>query len=95
MLQQIDEFDKISSELNDPDVDVLLDMVVQLLTKHDMLDTKAPLVIVRLEALSAKFAILARYYTTMEKNQSTKKNLYYTLADQAHQLAAAMKYVVR
>lgn len=95
MLQEISEFDVIASELKDKDVDSLLDTIIGLLANQDQFGSKAPMVVVKLEALAAKFAILARYYTTIDKSDPVKKNLYYTLSEQAHQLAAAMKYVVR
>jgi hypothetical protein len=50
--------------------------------------------------MSAKFAILATYYTTIAKGPSgsvnnTKKNVYYTMKESIDKIVDALKYLAR
>jgi hypothetical protein len=47
--------------------------------------------------MSAKFAMLARYYTSFEKGPeaSQKKNTYYTASDAIDKLVSALKYTMK
>jgi hypothetical protein len=54
----------------------------------------------KLQAMSAKFAVLATYYTTIAKGPSgsvnnTKKNVYYTMKDSIDKMVDALKYVAK
>jgi hypothetical protein len=80
--------------MNDPDLDTALELIIKLITKPDVPAAKAPELIVKLQALSAKFSMLARYYTTFEKSgeASKRKNVYYTASDSIDKLVDAVKY---
>lgn len=84
----------MSEFMQDKDLDIALDLVVKLIAKPDVPAMKAPELIVKLQALSAKFSMLARYYTTFEKGteSSKKKNVYYTASDCVDKLVDALKY---
>jgi hypothetical protein len=50
--------------------------------------------------MSAKFGMLATYYTTIAKGPSgsinnTKKNVYYTMKDSLDKLVDSLKYLAR
>jgi hypothetical protein len=50
--------------------------------------------------MSAKFGILATYYSTLAKGSSgtpnnVKKNIYYTMKDSIDKLVDSLKYVAR
>jgi hypothetical protein len=87
----------MSEYMNDRDLDTALETIIKLITKPDVPSTKAPTLIVQLQAISAKFAMQARYYTTFEKGgeASKKKNTYYTAADTVDKLVDALKYAAR
>lgn len=99
-LQTVDrvaEFNAINDFMQDEQVDKALELVVKLITKPEIAAAKAPKVIVLLEALAAKFAILAMYYTQYEKGkagseESKRKSTYYTVEEAMHSLSAAVKY---
>lgn len=97
IVSNISEFNDIREFMNDKDLDEALDLIVKLIMKPDVPAAKAPELIVRLQALSAKFALLSRYYTTFEKggDASKKKNLYYTVTDAIDKLVDAVKYMAR
>jgi hypothetical protein len=103
MLEEIDkitEFNDIHEFMQDTDLDETLDIIIKLMAKPDVPIASATILITKLQAMSAKFAVLATWYTTVAKGPSgsinhTKKNVYYTLADQCDKLAGALKYVAR
>ena len=97
MISEITEFNDLSEYMNDPDLDTALDLIIKLITKPDVPSIKAPSLIVQLQAISAKFSVQARFYTTFEKggDASKKKNAYYTMADAVDKLVDALKYSAR
>lgn len=97
LVSQITEFNDISEFMQDEDLDKALGYVVKMIAKPDLPFAAAPKVVVELQALSAKFSILARYYTSFEKSTEAtkKKNVYYTMAEEIDKLVAAVKYQAR
>jgi hypothetical protein len=97
LISEITEFNDMKDFMNDKDLDEALDLIIKLITKPDVPATKAPELIVRMQALAAKFAMLSRYYTTFEKGgeNSKKKNVYYTAEEAITRLVEALKYQAR
>lgn len=95
LVSKITEFNDLSDFMKDEDLDLALAYIVKLIAKPDLPFAAASRLVVQLQALSAKFAILARYYTTMEKSAESakKKNVYYTSAEEIDKLVAAVKYL--
>lgn len=94
LISEVTELNDISEYMNDKDLDEALSLVIKLIAKPDVPSTKAPDLIVQLQALSTKFAILARYYTSFEKgvDASKKKNVYYTVNAAIDKLVDSLKY---
>lgn len=97
LISEVTEFNDISEYMNDPELDEALALIIKLTMKPDIPPATAATIIVKLQALSAKFAVLARYYTTFEKgaDASKKKNVYYTTSDVIDKIAAAVKYSIK
>ena len=97
LISGITEFNDLSEFMQDKDLDIALDLIIKLISKPDVPSTTAPGLIVKLQAISAKLAIQARYYTTFEKggDNSKKKNTYYTAAEAIDKLVDALKYSAR
>jgi len=98
LISKVTEFNDIHSQITDEDLDTALAMIVKLIAKPDIPIGSAPRLVVSMQALSAKFAVLARYYTSFENKgpeNSKKKNLYYTLASETDKLASAVKYLAK
>jgi hypothetical protein len=92
------EFVKISQTMNDPDLDEALRYIIKLIEKPDIPPKTAVTVIVRLEALSAKFAFAQSYYKTFGKagtDERYKKDVYYTAREATVRLVDSLKYIVR
>jgi len=100
VIEQVNDitvFNDMSTIMQDPDLDEALALVIKLIARPDVPAGKAPELIIRLQAMSAKFAMLARYYTSFEKGPeaSQKKNTYYTASDAIDKLVSALKYTMK
>lgn len=100
ILSEITEFNDLSDFMNDEELDQALAHVIKLIAKPDVPSNVAPRLIVQLQAFSAKFAILATVYTTIQKDKAgtpnnMKKNIYYTLNTAVDRLVDALKYAAR
>jgi hypothetical protein len=96
-ISTVTEFNDLSEFMNDKDLDQALDLIIKLISKPDVPAGTAPSLIVKLQAISSKLSIQARYYTTFEKggDNSKKKNTYYTAAEAIDKLVDALKYSAR
>lgn len=96
-ISKITEFNDISEYMNDSDLDQALELIVKLISKPDVPTTAAPALIVKLQAISAKLSMQARYYTTFLKGgeNSKKKNTYYTASEAIDKLVDALKYAAK
>jgi hypothetical protein len=97
LISEVTEFNDIKEYMNDPDLDYALDLIIKLITKPDVPSSKAPDLIIKMQALAAKFAMLSRFYTTFEKGgeNAKKKNVYYTAEEAINRLVDALKYSAR
>lgn len=97
LVSEITEFNDMKEFMNDKDLDYALDLIIKLIAKPDVPASKAPDLIIKMQALSAKFAMLSRFYTTFEKGgeNSKKKNVYYTAEEAINRLVDALKYSAR
>ena len=70
LVNQVTEFNDLSEFMGDEDLDAALAYVVRLIANPDVAASKAPVHIVKLQALSAKFGMLGQYYQTLRKGPS-------------------------
>lgn len=96
-ISEITEFNDLSSFMGDKDLDIALDLIIKLIAKPDVPAASAPSLIIKLQAISAKLSVQARYYTSFEKGAETskKKNTYYTVSEAVDKLVDALKYSAR
>ena len=99
-ISQVTEFNDIHEFMKDKDLDEAMAIVVKIMMKPDIPSVQAVALIGKLQAMSAKFAILATYYTTIAKGPSgsvnnTKKNVYYTMKESIDKIVDALKYLAR
>lgn len=97
LVSEITEINDLSEYMQDAELDEALGLIIKLIAKPDVPSARAPELIVQLQALSTKFAILARYYTSFEKgvDASKKKNVYYTVATAIDRLVDSLKYAAK
>lgn len=96
LLSMISEFNSLHEFMQDEQLDRCLELVVKLIVRQgDIPQTQIPAVIVELQALATKFAILSSYYSNMGKGgqrETHKKNVYYTMREAIGKLVDALKY---
>ena len=95
LVNEVSEFSEISDYMNDEYLTEVLGLIVKLISQPDIPATAAIPLIVRLEAMSAKFAMQASYYTNVNKSDRAKKNLYYSIVDATRRLVDALKYTTK
>lgn len=100
LISKVTEFNDLSEFMKDEQLDMALARVVKLMMKAEVPASVAPRLIVELQALSTKFALLAAYYSTVAKGPSgsvnaNKKNIYYSTKEAINALVDALKYSAR
>jgi hypothetical protein len=100
LISSITEFNDLHEFMKDEHLDKALSIVVKLLMNPDVPSAKAPLLIMELQAMSTKFAVMSSFYSTIAKDKAgtannNKKNVYYSVKESIDKLVDALKYVVR
>jgi streptomycin 6-kinase len=95
LLNQVNGFNEISEHMQDEELTQTLALVAKLISKPDVPASVGVELIVKLQAYSAKFAMLASWYTNVKKDERAKKNIYFTAAEAIGDLVAALKYITR
>lgn len=100
LINEITEFNDIHNYMKDDQLDKALAIVVKLLMNPDVPSVKAPLLIIELQAMSTKFAMMASVYSTILKDKAgtennNKKNIYYSAKESIDKLVDALKYVAK
>lgn len=80
LISDITEFNDLHEYMKDQHLDKALAITVKLLMSPDVPPTKAPSLIIELQALSTKFSMLAAVYSTIAKIKlaqlTTTKRMY-------------------
>jgi hypothetical protein len=100
IVSEITEFNDMHEFMSDAQLDKAMELVIRLLMKPDVPAALAPRLIVELQAMSAKFSMLAVYYATIAKDRAGttnnhKKNIYYSTKEALDKLVDALKYSAR
>ena len=95
LVNEVSEFTEISEYVNDDHLTEVLGLVIKLIAQPDIPASAAVPLIIRLEAMSAKFNMEASYYTNINKSDRAKKNLYYSITDSTRRLVDALKYTTK
>ena len=99
-ISTVTEFNDLHEFMHDDQLDRAMMAIINIIAKPDIPAAKAHILIVELQAISAKFGILASYYSTIAKDKAgsinnNKKNIYYSVKESIDKLVDALKYVVR
>jgi len=95
LLNKVNGFNEISEYMQDEELTKTLALVAKLISKPDVPASVGVELIVKLQAYSAKFAMLASWYTNVKKDERAKKNIYYSAKEATDRLVDALKYAVR
>lgn len=100
VVNRITELNDLSDFLGDQDFDEAMQLVIRLIMKPGIDPAAAQRLIVKLQALSTKYAVLAVTYSTIKRDKAGtpnnyKKNIYYTLKEALDRLTDSLKYPAR
>jgi hypothetical protein len=95
LLNEISQFNEISEFMKDPELTEALGVIAKLIVNPDIPPAKAMITITKLQSYSAKFAMLAAWYSHVKKDERAKKNIYYSAKEAIDKLVDALKYAVR
>lgn len=95
LLNKVTSFNDMSEYMNDEEFTKTLTTVAKLIVNPDVPPAKATLLITQLQAYSAKFAMLAAWYSHVKKDDRSRKNMYYAVREATDKLVDALKYNVR
>ncbi len=97
LISTITEFNQIHEFMSDEELDRAMEIVVKLIVKQGEIPAiKAVPLIVELQALSTKFALLSAQYATFDSgaarsDKAHKKNVYYSAKEAINKLVDALK----
>ena len=91
LISDITEFNDLHEYMQDEHLDKALSIVVKLLMNPDVPSAKAPMLIMELQAMSTKFAVMSSVYSTIAKDKAgtvnnNKKNVYYSVKESIDKL---------
>lgn len=100
LVSQVTEFNDLHEFMQDDQLDRALEIVVNLYMREDISPVKALKLIVELQALSTKFAILGKVYETIQSgparsDEAHKKNLYKNINAALDKMVDALKHVAK
>ena len=94
-LEMINGLTEIADFMEDEELTMALTMIAKLIIKPDIPAPVASIEIVRLQAIASKLALKATWMANVDKNNRSKKNIYYTAAEAVNNLVSALKYIMR
>ena len=94
-IDMVNGLSEIAEYMKDEELTTALTFIAKLILKPDIPLNVATVEIVRLQAIAAKMAFKATWMTNVDKNDRSKKNIYYTAAEAISELVSALKYIVR
>lgn len=100
VVNRITELNDLSEFLGDQDFDEAMQLVIRLIMKPGIDPAAAQRLIVKLQALSTKYAVLAVTYSTIKRDKAGtpnnyKKNIYHSLKEALDKLCDALKYAAK
>ncbi len=87
----------ISEAMEDPLVDEALGIIVGLTMNDDVAQGAAARLVVRMTAMAAQMKMKGKHYMEFENTKEKKsiKNIYFSLNEELHRLADALKYLAK
>jgi len=94
-IDMVNGLSEIAEYMKDEELTTALTFIAKLIIKPDIPLNVATVEIVRLQAIAAKMAFKATWMTNVDKNDRSRKNIYYTASEAINELVSALKYIVR
>ena len=99
-LSTVQDLVELCEFMEDPVLAEMIDLAIKCLAQPNLKPETAEHLLVKFQAASMKFGMLAVTYTTLKKgsagtDSNYKKNIYYTASEQCDKIASSLKYIVR
>lgn len=100
LVSALTEFNDLKEFMQDPQLDRALELAVRCIASPEIAATKAPRLIVELQAISMKFSVKAVEYATIKKDRAGtdnnhRKYIYRSVKEALDRLVDALKYAAR
>lgn len=99
-LSDVQDLVDLHDFMEDEDFGSAMGLALNCIAKPDIPPAIARRVLVQMEAYAFKFRMMGQVYMTIKKQpagtpENIKKNVYFSVSEACHELAAALKYVVK
>lgn len=99
-LSEVQDLVDLNDFIQDEDFGEALGLALKCIVKPDLPPAVAREALVQMEAYSFKFRMMGQVFMTIKKApagkpENMKKNVYFSVSEACHELAAALKYIVR
>ena len=94
-LEEINDLYEIAEYMDDKELTGALEFIAKVILKPDIPVNIATTELVRLQAIAAKVAMRATWMANVDKSDRSKKNLYYTAAEQINLFCQTLKYYIK
>ena len=99
-LSEIQDLMDLNDFMDDAQVAEAMDLALKVLAKPDIPPATARLAMVKFQALSFKFKMMAQTYMTIKQgkagsDENKKKNVYFSLSELCQEMTNTLKYLVR
>lgn len=99
-LSKVQDLVDLNDFMDDQDFEDAMELALKCIAKPLLPPAEARKALVRLEGYAFKFRMQAQTYMTIKQGkagtpENKKKNVYFSISEACHELASAMKYIVR
>ena len=99
-LSGIQDLMDLNEFMDDPDFGDALDLALKVIAKPDLPPASARIAMAKMQGYAFKFRMMGQVYMTIQKGasgsaQNHKKNVYFSVSEQCHELAQMLKYLAR
>lgn len=99
-LSKIQDLVDLCEFMEDEDFNKAMDLALLCIANPNVTPASAQKSLLQMEAYAFKFKMMGQVYMTIKQGkagteENKKKNVYYSVSDQCHELASALKYSVK
>lgn len=99
-LSNVQDLMDLHDFMDDDDLAEAMDLAIKCIAKPDMPPSVARTALLKMQGFAFKFRMQAATYTYVHKGkagseENTKKNVYFAAAEQCHEMAQTLKYLVK
>lgn len=99
-LSKVQDLMDLSDYMDNPDLTEAMELALTCIAKPDMPAAVARKALLKMQGLAFQFRMQAATYTYLNTGkagteQNVKKNIYFAVSEQCHELAQTLKYLAR